>query len=111
MNNIGKQAIPTVALACGLAVPCSPAVMGHTGVGPSCVAPADLERSGRQRLGDAALALQGMPKPDKDAQNATYQMLLRMGFDVETARAGAVKPQVLQAALNGRIRKRCAARN
>jgi hypothetical protein len=111
MNNIGKQAIPTVALACGLAVPCSPAVMGHTGVGPSCVAPADFERSGRQRLGDAALALQGMPKPDKDAQNATYQMLLRMGFDVETARAGAVKPQVLQAALNGRIRKRCAARN
>jgi hypothetical protein len=66
---------------------------------------------GSQRLDDAALALQGMPKPYRDAQNATYQMLLRMGFDVETARAGAVNPQVLQAALNGQIPKRCAARN
>jgi hypothetical protein len=34
-----------------------------------------------------------------------------MGFDVETARAGAANPRVLQAALNGQIPKRCAARN
>jgi hypothetical protein len=35
-------------------------------------------------------------------------MLVRMGFDVETARAGAVNPQILQAALSGHIPKRCA---
>jgi hypothetical protein len=34
-------------------------------------------------------------------------MLRRMGFDVETARAGATNPQVLQAALSGKIPKLC----
>ena len=42
------------------------------------------------------------------AHSVQHRMLLQMGFDVETARAGAVNPQVLQAALSGRIEKRCA---
>jgi hypothetical protein len=82
--------------------------LARTDPRPGCTAPANFETSPLETFDEFAGGLSSGVRSDYDRRNSTYRLLICMGFDVETARAGATSPQVLHAALSGQIPRRCA---